>query len=166
MLTQATNRYRLRGLAESVIIHDYATAELDRVFDCSRKRGLFLVRLPEHRVKVKKLDANWQPRNIPTQTFLRFMEQAQLDLFDNLWLTNIILGYQKDPIDPSRSTVWLVCPDGADGLRWVAELTEHVASPPAAAPKPQPEAAPAKRIRAKKPVRKDDGGKKAGEGSE
>jgi hypothetical protein len=115
-------RVRLSQRTEASIIHDFMTWYARERFEWVLKRNLFLVKIEDYRVKLKKLDARWRTRSIPTQLALQFEKQQQLHLFDDLDVTNLFLGYQRDAVEILKSGIWLVCPDGK-GFKWVAELT-------------------------------------------
>ena len=37
-------------------------------------------------------------------------------------VTHLFLGYQRNDVEISKSSIWLVCPDGKR-VKWIAELT-------------------------------------------
>lgn len=127
---QRAVRHRYSERSEASIVHDYMCLCAKDRFDWSLKRNLFVIRIEGFRAKLKKLGANWRPRNIQTQLVLQFEGQEPLrsgqsgQLFDDLDLTNLFLGYQRNEAEMQRSKIWLVCPDGK-AFRWIAELTEE-----------------------------------------
>jgi hypothetical protein len=137
--------------SEASIIHDYMLKEAKLAgFPWKLRRNLFLFRLGDFAVKLKKLDNLLRPRRIPTQLSLNFERQRAIRLFDDLDLTHLFLGYQRNGAELVTSAIWLVCPDGKN-IKWAAELTA-VASPmiEIAAPAVAPEPTPVRRVRAKK----------------
>ncbi len=109
--------------SEASIIHDYMVKQAKVAgFDWKLKRNLFLFRVgTDFSVKPKKLDRQLRPRNVLTQLVLDFERQRVMHLFDDLDLTHLFLGYQRDGAELLTSSIWLVCPDGR-GVKWAAEL--------------------------------------------
>lgn len=114
---------------EASIIHDYMVREAKGAgYNWKVRRNLFLFRVGEdYSVKPKKLDRALRPRNIQTQFVLDFERQNTTALFEDLDLTNLFLGYQRDGAELVTSSVWLVCPQGK-GMKWAAELRAEAAS--------------------------------------
>jgi hypothetical protein len=138
---------------EASIIHDYMVWQAKIAgFPWKVRRNLFLFRLGDYAVKPKKLDTFLRPRNVPTQLVLQFEQQRALRLFDDLDLTHLFLGYQRNGAELVTSSIWLVCPDGRQ-IKWAAELRADAAagSIEIAAPSTpgQLVGAPVKRVKAK-----------------
>ena len=110
---------------EASLIHDYMVKHAKAQFPGSwtRKHNLFLIRVgQDYLVKLKRLDHHFHASRIPTHLSLKFEDQQQLPLFDDLDRTHLHLGYQVDPLAISQSTIWLVRPDGPL-VRFAAELS-------------------------------------------
>ena len=125
----STLRAEYSPRTEASIIHDYMVSHTKRAgYPWKVRRNLFLFRIgDDYLTKPKKLDKSWRPRNIPTQLVLRFDGQRALRLFDDLDLTHLYLGYQREGAELLTSSIWLVCPD-AQGIKWAAELRSEAAS--------------------------------------
>jgi len=145
-------RARYSARTEASIIHDYMVSYAMDRFPWKLKRNLFLIAIDEYRAKLKKLDGRWRTRRVPTQLALRFENQAPLRLFDDVDVTNVYLGYQRDEAEILKSGIWLVCPDGKRGFRWIAELSasEHSNTIQVAAAAPVVEPASQRRIQPKR----------------
>jgi hypothetical protein len=145
------NRYSAR--TEASIIHDYMVYHAKVAgYPWKVRRNLFLFRIGnDYLTKPKKLDRSWRTRNIRTQLVLRFEGQRALKLFDDLDLTHLYLGYQREGAELVTSSIWLVCPDGK-GIKWAAELRADDAemSIEIAAPATIPDEPTGKRVSAKK----------------
>lgn len=114
-------KYSLR--TEASIINDYMVWYAKNRFPWKLKRNLFLIEIgADFRAKLKKLNGGWQTSNIQTRLVLQFERQQSLALFDDLDLTHLFLGYQRNDAELSKSSIWLVCPDGKR-FKWIAELT-------------------------------------------
>jgi len=119
---QSAHRVRYSARTEASIIHDYMVWYAKDMFPWKLRRNLFLLHVEnDYRVKLKKLDGRWRPRNIQTDLVLQFEEQRPLRLFDDLDLTHLFLGYQRDEAEILRSSIWLVRPNGRT-IQWAAEL--------------------------------------------
>jgi hypothetical protein len=145
-------RARYSARTEASIIHDYMVWHAKRAgLDWKFKRNLFLFRVGDgYSVKPKKLDAQLRPRSAPTQLALQFERQRFMNLFDDLDLTHLFLGYQRDGAELITSSIWLVCPDGRR-IKWAAELraADAAASLEIALPPTIPVEPEARRIKAK-----------------
>jgi hypothetical protein len=121
----AALRYRYTLRTEASIINDNMVWYAKDRFPWKLKRNLFLIEIGrDFRAKLKKLTGGWKTRNIQTGLFLRYEGQKSLQLFDDLDLTNLYLGYQRNDAELSKSTIWLVCPDGKNKpAKWIADLT-------------------------------------------
>jgi hypothetical protein len=108
---------------EASIIHDYIIWHAKQAsFPHQVKRNLFLLNVEnDYRVKPKKLDSSLRPRNIQTNLVLEFERNRGLRLFDDLDLTHVFLGYQRDGVELLNSPIWLVCPQGRR-VKWAVEL--------------------------------------------
>ena len=116
-------RVRYTKRTEASIIHDYMVWYAKEYFPWVLKQNLFLVQVgTDYRIKLKRLDKRWRVSRIPTQLVLKFEHQRPLRLFDDLDLTHLYLGYQFDPLEVAKSKIWIVCPDGTSGFRFIAEL--------------------------------------------
>ena len=91
-------RARYTARTEASIIHDYMVWHAKQTaFHWNMRRGLFLFRVGnDYSVKPKKLDRYLRPRYIPTQLALRYDGQRPMQLFDDIDLTHLYLGYQHD----------------------------------------------------------------------
>jgi hypothetical protein len=145
------NRYTAR--TEASIIHDYMVHHAKVAgYPWKVRRNLFLFTVGnDYLAKPKKLDKAWHTRNIRTQLVLHFEEQRALRLFDDLDMTHLYLGYQREGAELLTSSIWLVCPDG-EGIRWAAELRAEDAamSIEFAAPATMPDVPTGTRVRARK----------------
>jgi hypothetical protein len=114
-------RYTLR--TEASIINDYMVWYAKDRFPWKLKRNLFLVQVgQDFTAKLKKLSGGWKTSNIRTQMVLQYERQQQMRLFQDMDVTHLFLGYQRNDAEISRSSVWLVCPDGSR-IKWIADLT-------------------------------------------
>jgi len=116
-------RHRYSGRTEASIIHDYMADFAKERFPWKLRRNLFLLTLDDCRVKLKKLDGRHRARNIQTNLVLQFDHQWPMRLFDDLDVTHLYLGYQRDPVEITNSSIWLVRPDG-NRTAWAVELTD------------------------------------------
>jgi hypothetical protein len=118
-------RVRYSARTEASIIHDNMVWYAKDRFPWKLKRNLFLIQVGRDFVaKLKKINAGWRVSGIQTQLFLNFDTQQQMQLFDDLDLTHLYLGYERDHVEISKSKIWLVCPDGKHGFKFIADLTE------------------------------------------
>lgn len=114
-------RYTLR--TEASIINDYMVWYAKDRFPWKLKRNLFLIEIEQDfRAKLKKLTGAWKTSNIQTNLVLRYEQQKPIRLFDDMDLTHLYLGYQRNDAELSKSTIWLVCPDGKRA-KWIADLS-------------------------------------------
>jgi hypothetical protein len=151
-------RYSLR--TEASIINDYMIdhAKRSQDFQWKIRRNLFLLEVSrDFRMKLKKINGRFRTSNIPTNLSLQFDYQRPMRLFDDLDLTHIVLGYQRDPVEISASRIWLVCPNGKQP-KWIAEITGDRGSMQVAVSSPTPEAPPQRRVRPKRGPKRDDTG--------
>jgi hypothetical protein len=119
--TKLKFRYTLR--TEASIINDYMVWYAKDRFPWKLRRNLFLVQVgPDFRAKLKKLTGGWGTRNIQTNMVLQYEQQRPMRLFDDMDLTHLFLGYQRNDAEISKSSIWLVCPQGK-GIKWIADLT-------------------------------------------
>lgn len=113
--------YTLR--TEASIINDYMVWYAKDRFSWKLKRNLFVIDVgPDYRAKLKKLTGGWKTSNIQTNLVLQYEQQKPLTLFDDMDLTHLFLGYQRNDAEISKSSIWLVCPDGKR-VKWIADLT-------------------------------------------
>lgn len=122
-------RYRYTLRTEASIINDYMVGYAKDRFPWKLRRNLFLVQIgDDFRAKLKKLTGGWGTRNIQTNLVLQYEQQRPLALFDDMDLTHLFLGYQRNDAELSKSSIWIVCPDGKK-IKWIADLTnaDHAA---------------------------------------
>jgi hypothetical protein len=93
-------------------------------FPWKLRRNLFLVQIgSDFTAKLKKLTGGWGTTNIQTNMVLQYEQQRPMRLFDDMDLTHLFLGYQRNDAEISKSSIWLVCPDGKRKPKWIADLT-------------------------------------------
>ena len=112
---------------EASIIHDYMVKHARSQFSssCVLRQNLFLIKLgQDYLVKLKRLDQHHHVSRIPTNLSLQFEGQDQMPLFDDLDRIHLYLGYQFDPIEVSKSRIWITRPEGPFLVRFAAELTD------------------------------------------
>jgi len=90
------------------------------------------------KMRLKKLDENHRPHNIPTQQVLDFLHQVQPQLpgFAEP-LTNLFVGYRWNLLETAARGVYVVCPNG-DWNAWVLEIQPRTASVSTPVAQPQP----------------------------
>jgi hypothetical protein len=120
-------RHGYSARTEASIIHDLMVAHLRVQLDgvpgvaFHLKRNLFLVGVDgKYTIRAKKLDKKLQPKNIPTQQVLDFLNQAQLELPGAENPTNIHVGYQRnDDAELTKAAIWMTCTGGGvPGWSW------------------------------------------------
>jgi hypothetical protein len=85
-----------------------------------RRLNLFLLRIGNYQIKLKKLDENLCTRNHPTQMVFDFLRQ--LRLFNSEPMINLHLGYQVNGIDLRNSAIYLTKPNGRKRIEWAYQF--------------------------------------------